>query len=77
EQPGNKDGNEDWSTNSRGVATGNATSDQLTVTSVADDTKNAELPVINEALEKDAVESPGNIASDAGNNGPEEEEMVS
>ncbi|KAJ8491687.1 hypothetical protein OPV22_013408 [Ensete ventricosum] len=42
-----------------------------------DDTKNAELPVINEALEKDAVESPGNNASDAGNNGPEEEEMVS
>lgn len=47
------------------------------MTSVADDTKNVELPVINEALETDAVESPGSNASHAGSNGPEEIKMVS
>ncbi|CAL9057349.1 unnamed protein product [Musa banksii] len=51
--------------------------DKLTVTSVVDDTKDVELPNINEALERDAVESSGDDASDAGSNNAKEEKMDS
>ncbi|CAL9097711.1 unnamed protein product [Musa textilis] len=51
--------------------------DKLMVTSVVDDIKDVELPDTNEALERDAVESSGDDASDAGSNNAKEEKMDS
>ncbi|KAJ8457926.1 hypothetical protein OPV22_030852 [Ensete ventricosum] len=51
--------------------------DKPTVTSVVVDIKDVELPDANEALERDAVESSGDNASDAGSNNAKEEKMDS
>ncbi|RRT50728.1 hypothetical protein B296_00013069 [Ensete ventricosum] len=49
--------------------------DKLPVTSVADHAENVELPVFEKALERDAVDSNGDNASDSGRNDFKEEKM--
>ncbi|URE45361.1 hypothetical protein MUK42_01718 [Musa troglodytarum] len=49
--------------------------DKLPVTSVADHAENVELPVFDKALERDAVDSNGDNASDSGRNDFKQEKM--